>query len=259
MFRSKDFICYNFTIILLECVTVAVSSKKIHLHDKEIEYQLRRSRRSKNLRISIHPQKGLLVSCPPLYPQLLINRFIKSKSDWILNHLKNIVGDSANFKFSENAPITILGKNYRIMITKAQVLKPEVEFEEHNLLIKTPLGKLEPAKKFFDKWIKRFTEKHINQRVEYYAQQNELKYNRVVIKNQQTLWGSCSSKKNLNFSKRLIQLPEWLIDYVVCHELAHLTEMNHGKGFWDLVGQYFPDYKKARRHLKAFRPDVKLE
>lgn len=76
-------------------------------------------------------------------------------------------------------------------------------------------------------------------------------YNEVRIKNQTTLWGSCSRKGNLNFNYKIIHLPEKLADYIVVHELCHLKELNHGKEFWTLVAKRVPDYKKLREELRA--------
>ena len=77
-------------------------------------------------------------------------------------------------------------------------------------------------------------------------------FNRVRIKNVKTIWGSCSSKKNLNFNFKLSFLPEALIDYVFVHELAHLKHMNHSKAFWSEVEKQIPDYKKRREELKRY-------
>ncbi|WP_187648529.1 M48 metallopeptidase family protein [Nitrosophilus labii] len=63
-------------------------------------------------------------------------------------------------------------------------------------------------------------------------------------------WGSCSSKKNLNFSYRLIMAPKDVIDYVIIHELSHLTYMNHSKYFWTLVSKRCPNYIEYEKWLK---------
>ena len=75
---------------------------------------------------------------------------------------------------------------------------------------------------------------------------------RVTIRNQSTRWGSCSRRKNLNFNYKIVLLPSELSDYIVVHELCHLSQMNHGKKFWDLVALQIPDYKDRVNKLKKY-------
>jgi predicted metal-dependent hydrolase len=76
---------------------------------------------------------------------------------------------------------------------------------------------------------------------------------RVAVRDTKSRWGSCSGRGNLAFSWRLIFAPEWVIDYVVAHEVAHLVEMNHGARFWRLVESLSPDSAAARGWLKRHR------
>jgi len=94
--------------------------------------------------------------------------------------------------------------------------------------------------------------KIFRQKLNDFAGQMNVHFNMVRIKNVKTIWGSCSSKKNLNFNFRLFFLPEALIDYVFVHELAHLKHMNHSKAFWSEVEKQIPDYKKRREELKRY-------
>lgn len=75
-------------------------------------------------------------------------------------------------------------------------------------------------------------------------------FGRVTIRCQQTRWGSCSSRGNLNFNCLLMLAPEEVLDYVVVHELAHRKQMNHSALFWQEVARECPDYKKPLRWLK---------
>ena len=84
-----------------------------------------------------------------------------------------------------------------------------------------------------------------------YAPMLGVHYSRISIRHQKTRWGSCSSKKNLNFNCLLMLAPEWVRDYVVIHELCHLLEMNHSSKFWSLVEKAMPDYKEARKWLRT--------
>ena len=92
---------------------------------------------------------------------------------------------------------------------------------------------------------------YIPERVKYYAPIVGVNYTRITIRNQKTRWGSCSSKGGLNFNCLLMLTPPEVVDYVVVHELCHRKEMNHSKAFWDEVEKVLPDYKSAKRCLRA--------
>ena len=93
----------------------------------------------------------------------------------------------------------------------------------------------------------------VRERIGYYNQIYSFKYDKINIKNQKTIWGSCSRQGNLNFNYRLVNLPDRLADYIIVHELCHLKEMNHSPRFWSLVAQTMPDYLERRRELKKIR------
>ncbi len=76
------------------------------------------------------------------------------------------------------------------------------------------------------------------------------KINRISFKYNRSNWGSCSRKKNINISTRLLLAPGEVLEYVCVHELAHLIEGNHSKKFWMLVERALPGYRKMRKWLK---------
>lgn len=84
----------------------------------------------------------------------------------------------------------------------------------------------------------------------YYAARMGVTYQRIVIRDQKTRWGSCSSRGNLNFNWRLVLAPVPVLDYVVIHELAHRREMNHSPRFWSIVAEMMPDYQTHRKWLR---------
>ncbi len=87
-------------------------------------------------------------------------------------------------------------------------------------------------------------------RAEHFAAAMGVSYKRIFIKDQRTLWGSCSQAGNLNFNWRVALAPPEVVDYLVVHELAHLLEMNHSRRFWAHVERQCPDYKARRRWLR---------
>lgn len=74
--------------------------------------------------------------------------------------------------------------------------------------------------------------------------------NKIFIKNQKTIWGSCSKKRNLNYNYKVALLPDKLADYIIVHELCHLKEFNHSRKFWQLVEKAIPNYQERIKEIK---------
>ena len=87
-------------------------------------------------------------------------------------------------------------------------------------------------------------------RAEFYAPYLGVTFGRVSVKDQRTVWGSCTREGNLNFNWRLTMAPPEVLDYLVVHELAHRLEMNHSRRFWAVVERVCPGHRAQRRWLK---------
>ena len=99
-------------------------------------------------------------------------------------------------------------------------------------------------------WYRSHADKKIRERVKKYQKQIGEEPNSIKVKKQKKRWGSCSSKRNLNFNWKLIMAPMSVIDYLVVHELAHLKYSNHSKEFWNLVEAVIPNYKEKQEWLR---------
>ncbi|MEO0598191.1 MAG: M48 family metallopeptidase [Chloroflexota bacterium] len=83
-----------------------------------------------------------------------------------------------------------------------------------------------------------------------YAKRMRVKATRVQFRDMRRKWGSCSSKGTVTLNSRLTWLDAELAEYIVCHEFAHLKELNHSKKFWRVVETYMPDYDTRRKRLR---------
>jgi predicted metal-dependent hydrolase len=83
------------------------------------------------------------------------------------------------------------------------------------------------------------------------AGQHGLTVARVSVRNQRWRWGSCSPNGHICLNWRLVQMPPWVRDYVMIHELMHLKRMDHSRKFWKLVERACPSYLEARAWLRA--------
>lgn len=88
------------------------------------------------------------------------------------------------------------------------------------------------------------------ERIAYFNERYQLTLRKISIKNQKTLWGSCSRNGNLNFNYKIIFLPPALADYIIVHEICHLGEFSHSQKFLNLVARTIPDHRAMRRALR---------
>lgn len=93
-------------------------------------------------------------------------------------------------------------------------------------------------------------------RVRELAKAHGFRYNKVFVKNQRTLWGSCSARNNINLNVNLLRLPQELRDYVIAHELAHTRHKNHSKAFWNEVSRIVGDGKALQKQLRRHKLGV---
>jgi predicted metal-dependent hydrolase len=100
-------------------------------------------------------------------------------------------------------------------------------------------------------WLQGQARVHFAQRLEHYRQAHDLAPTRWRLSSARTRWGSCGSDGAIRLNWRLMHFPPDIIDYVICHELAHLRELNHGPQFWHAVQDLFPDYERARGWLRG--------
>lgn len=102
-------------------------------------------------------------------------------------------------------------------------------------------------------WLQGLARRHFAARLDHFAPQMGVHWQRLGLTNARTRWGSASSDGSIRLHWRLIQLPPELADYVIVHELAHLHEMNHSPAFWAHVERVMPGYQEHRRTLKQVR------
>ena len=138
------------------------------------------------------------------------------------------------------------------VILDTGVKEPSFSLQEENLII-TINKPDEDLPSLVEVWSRNQAQEILPKKVAAWAQKMGVQYNNIVIKDQKTLWGSCSQKKNLNFSYRLIKMPLSIVDYLIVHELAHLLHFDHSPEFWACVASYIPNYKESRKWLNTNR------
>ena len=209
-------------------------------------HQIIRSNR-KTLSLSINENSDLVVRAPHRVSDDEIQKFISEKSDWIDKKQRLI---KAHLKDSENQlsndQCLYLGSLYQLKIDNNNV--EPISFNGDMFTIAN-VNREEISLPLKSWYKKRFIEVALP-RLSYFSEKHKLKVNQVRVKEQKTLWGSCSSKNNINLNYLLIMAPMKVIDYVIVHELVHTIHKNHSAKFWQKVETIMPNYKDARYWLK---------
>lgn len=153
--------------------------------------------------------------------------------------------------YENGTVLPFLGKDYFLEIRRyLSYKKPGVKLEGDRLVVLTAATQEAVIERAVKQWYVQQARKIILERVAHYQSLLQEPVGSIRIKDVRSRWGSCSSKRNLNFNWRLVMAPMEVLDYVVVHELCHLKEMNHSKNFWKLVEDILPDYKRQREWLK---------
>lgn len=111
-----------------------------------------------------------------------------------------------------------------------------------------------PNEQQLEKWRKRQMLMLAKQHYEhcYHQMKENIPCFSLRIRKMKTRWGVCNRRSmTITLNYDLIQYPVECLDYVIIHELAHLTHFNHSKEFWQLVEKYCPQYKQIRKQLKG--------
>ena len=123
-----------------------------------------------------------------------------------------------------------------------------VNFASEKLRVKEGGGELRP---YIERHLWRLAARELPPRVLELAAANRLDVRRITVRNQRSRWGSCSRRGTISLNWRLIQAAEFVRDYIILHELAHLKHMNHSRRFWAEVERLCPNFKRAEAWLKA--------
>lgn len=145
-----------------------------------------------------------------------------------------------------------LGKSYELRLTCEQSRKRcRILLYQNQMILYAPADSTyKELEESLVQWYRKQAKAVIEAKALYYAGQLGVTFQTIRIKDQKSRWGSCSSKRNLNFNWRIVMAPEEVLTYVVVHELCHLLHMNHSKDFWNCVKVIMPEYKIYRTWLK---------
>jgi predicted metal-dependent hydrolase len=231
-----------------------------------IPYLIRHSPRSRRLRVTIDPERGVVVSLPPptrrgwAHPDALIESFLHERERWLRRHLDRLHHErsviASRGGLADGASIRFRGELHRLRLFSADGRIPrstvtrEGAGEIDELVLTLASTDRRPVDQVLRDWFKERARVAIDREIQTHAPVLRVAPSAIALRDPRTRWGSASREGRLSFSWRLVLAPAAALETVVVHELAHLRYFGHGPRFWGLVTSRRPDHRAWRTWLR---------
>ena len=231
-----------------------------------IEYQLTRSVKRKSVALSVK-EGQVFVRAPWYVKASTIDAFVRSKRQWVNEKLAEhaVLKETREVAFEANGKVYFQGQLIDLVLVSGK--KQGSELVGNQLIISLrELPKLLACQELLAEKIKQqvfafyklAAEQHLCSRTEELADICQLMPRKIQTKKYRARWGSCDSRGTISLNYLLMTCPDWVIDYVIIHELCHLQHFDHSPKFWALVAQYCPNVSEAKAWLKQHNYLIRL-
>jgi hypothetical protein len=211
----------------------------------------------KTMEIAVHPDARVVVKAPrgTLFKNILAR--VTKRARWIkrqLDYFRQFEPRTPSRLYVGGATHLFLGRQYRLKIRKA--CERGVKLKGKFFYIATP----DPAdtqniKTLLDEWYIEHARTIFEKRLELWhsaAKSLKIPHPKIRLRRMLRRWGSCGKAGYILLNTKLVTAPLYCIDYVIVHELCHLKDHTHGKGFYKLLSKYMPDWGKRKERLERF-------
>ena len=230
------------------------SRDQIRVGETTIRYNIRRSRRRrKTIRLTVD-RDGVHIAAPARASDRKVRSIVRERADWI-GRQQAALRDAPEQRFADGETIAYLGRDVPMVFGQVQAKRITVRFDGSGFRVSVPIDlpdteRDEKVRLALIDWYRKRASEHLPAVVDrWWPQLGRAGTPKILIRNQRRRWGSCAADGTLRFNWRLMLVDPSLIDYIVVHELAHLTHLNHSPAFWELVCRTIPDARDRRKRL----------
>lgn len=237
---------------------------QLSIGDEIIPCEERRSERYRRITLSILDDR-VRISAPKNLSAKQMKDLLSAKQEWILKHwlARREMQKRPLRQYIDGELFPYRGQVLELSIRSQAHPTIQVSLEGQMLVVFLPYnlpndGRLTNVQDAVMAWYKVQARRVFKSKLDQHAKRMQVTYHDFRLKDQKTRWGSCSSKGNLNLNWRLIMAPEEGIDYLIIHELAHLTHLNHSERFWQRVAMFMPEFAYWKKWLKDHGRELTL-
>jgi predicted metal-dependent hydrolase len=220
------------------------------LHIGDLAFEVRRSPRRKTIGLTVDRGGELLIHAPVDTDRKDLEHWTRGKLLWVHRKLalkEEIALRGREPEFVSGESFSYLGRNYQLKITDEQ--KEPFRFDGRRFYLRRDARLT--ATEHFRHWYAVTGSAWVNKRMKLLASRTGMAPSRIDVRDLGYRWGSCGKNKILFFNWKMLQLPVRLVDYVIVHELVHLSEPHHGTAFWQAVERALPNWKERKEGLRT--------
>ncbi|MBA4496401.1 M48 family metallopeptidase [Paenactinomyces guangxiensis] len=230
-----------------------------------IDYSLQYQPDQKDITVAVDWANGVSVRAPENIDQAVVERVLHKKAPWILQkvyELNEIQSLKSAKEFLSGEKFPYLGRQYRLKVDSLEQHDgASLIFQKGRFLAKVPKSwdlqqRQEHLKALFRQWYITHGHAKAEERLRIFCPKMECYPSKLVVKDQQARWGSCTKKGTIHINWKIFMAPMRIVDYVVVHELAHLKHPDHSTAFWSMVQSILPDYGERKEWLRIHGPTL---
>lgn len=220
----------------------------------ELSIEVIRTNRRKTASIEVNAGQ-VRVIVPRQLSQKKIEELLLKKAKWIREKLRiqSLITPVKPKEFVSGESFSYLGKNYRLKLLRGD--SGGVKLLGGCLVLAVPDslsdgGRESFIKKELTQWYRIHAGQRLTDKSKRLSKILGVSPNSIELKDYKSRWGGCSANGIIKFNWRIIMAPHKIVDYVVVHELCHMTHHDHSSRFWKSVEAVIPDYREHREWLK---------
>lgn len=225
-----------------------------------LTYTVRESYRAKHVSLKISTSGSLEVIVPRGFDQNRIPGILQKKHEWIDRVRQRVeaqqaaLGIKACNGLPEQIALQAIAEDWQVRLQTAdQFTIRALEQPGRTLVLQGAINHQSACRAVLQRWIGYKARVHLVPWLKQVSQELNLPCARVTIRQQKTLWGSCSAQKSISLNAKLLFLSAPLVRYVLIHELCHTVHLNHSDAFWSLIADHEPEYRHLDRQLREAR------
>jgi predicted metal-dependent hydrolase len=236
---------------------VTTESSKVRFGQTVLEYQIKRTARTRTVSVAVVPKEGLVVTAPERATKERLDEVVRQKGAWVIQRLKrqsDLPPPLPMREFVSGETYKYLGRQYRLrVVTAAEGGLVRLQ----GGLLTLGLSKALPARLRRTEvrlalvaWYRARAKDYLPHRATEWASKFGLAAPRIIVSEPEKRWGSASKDGSVRINWRVMQAPVSLVDYVLAHELSHLLHEDHSRQFWATLGAVMPDYETRKNRLR---------